>query len=510
MKRYLYIFLLIITATNFQAQEVLFEKTISSDAFKQSMFNTETIPIVDVLNNEIALFLLNNNNIFGFQFNNDYELQKNYITKINEKKYKTLLGYSKDTTSYSLFFTDKKKKRFYSKTINFNTKKDSDKIYEFKLKEESFLSSINQNNKFYLLTVKKSSSILIIRVFSGNELSKIERIDLSAYPFSKPPYTNLSSALLNEDNYGIGLSIQKIEADSPNTLELASKKSKLYCFDNKIYITINNLRSNTKIITIDLANFDFKVQLFNNGVIDCFNKSSEKANSFLHKNILYQIKGCASELYFTLYDIETNKLIKDYRVQREEEIIFKNSELIYKRPTMFNQDIVEKELDNTAKILNKISSSNIAISVHEANKFLEITIGSYKEVSTGGGGMSMGMGMPMGGMNMGSMNMAVTFHYNPVMYGYNSYSNSKEVYFKTLLDKVDYTHLANETFKSSLEKIDSFEDENIFHGNVFDRILPFDVVEDSNAKTIFKIDDYFVFGYFDKKEKKYYLRKFLN
>ncbi|MDC9722279.1 MAG: hypothetical protein PSN34_05835 [Urechidicola sp.] len=508
MNKYIFSFFLIAFAINLHSQEILFEKKVNSNVFTDIYSGSiETLPIIDQINNKLAIFLVNENDILGFNFNNNYELQSNYITKITEKKYSVLLGYSVGDTSYSLFFTNKKKKQFYSKTIDFTKKQNSEVIYPFKLKDEFFLSSINKNNKFYLLTIKKSSSILKIRIFNGNQLSKIEEIDLSSYPFSKPPNTKLSSALSDQDNMGIGLAVQKIESDSPNSIEIASKKSKLYCFDNKIYITINNLRSNTKLITIDLDSFDFKVQLFNNGVIDCFNKSSEKANSFLHKNILYQIKGCASELYFTLYDIETNKLIKDYRVQRDEEIIFKNSELVYKRPKVFGGQ-KEIKLETTAQILNKISSSNIGLSVHEANDFLEITIGSHKEIQSGGG-MSMGMGMGMG-IPMGGMNMSVTFHYSPVMYGYNSYTNSKEVHFKTFLNKSNYNHLSNKTHISSLDDIETFKDSITNSLNVFERMFYLEENNDIKTKTIFKVDDYYVFGYYDKEQKKYYLRKFLN
>ena len=317
-------FFLILSAINLHSQEILFEKTIGSDTFAGSINNTETIPIVDKLNNEIAVFLLNKNHVFGFQFDNNYKLKNNYISKKNGKKYNTLLGYSKDSTSYNLFFTDKKKKLFYSKSINFTTKKDNDKIYEFKLKNEAFLSSISQNKQFYILSIKKNSSILILRAFSGNQLKKIEQFDLSSYNFSNLSHTTLSSILLGYEASLNEYFIQKIESDTPNSLELTSKKNKLYCIDNKIYITINNLRANTKLITIDLASFKYNVQIFSNGIIDCKNKYNEKANSFLYKNTLFQIKGCKNELYFTIYDIETNKLIKEYRVQRDDEIIFKN------------------------------------------------------------------------------------------------------------------------------------------------------------------------------------------
>ncbi len=511
LKKYIFIFLLSIFSIQFQAQEILFEKKVNKSIFSGNNNNIESLPIVDSVTKQIALFLIDKNTIYGFQFNKNYELQNNYITKKTEKKYTTLLGYSKDKTSYNLFFTDKKNKHFYSKSINFINKSNSETIYDIKLKDELFLSSINQNNQFYLLTVKKSSSLLIIRVFSGSHLSQTETIDLSFYKLYKPPYSNLSSILLSDEaTFRLDLSIQKIDSNSPSSLEITSKKNKLYSLNNSIYITLNNTRSNTKLISIDLSSFDFKVQLFNNGVVDCSDNFRVKSNSFLHNNTLFQIKGCAKELYFTIYDISSEKLLKDYRVTKDEEIIFKNSALIYKGDIkMFGGDS-EKELDNTAQILRKISKSNMALSVNETSSFLEVTIGGFKEVSRGGGGgMMMHAG---GGMSTigGGVTFTPTYHYNPVMYGYNSYSNSKQAHFKTLLNKSNFTHLKEKTYTSTIDKIDTFRDKNEESQNIFQKISPFDQENDFITKTIFKVDDYFVFGYYDKTEKKYYLRKFLN
>ena len=164
-------------------------------------------------------------------------------------------------------------------------------------------------------------------------------------------------------------------------------------------------------------------------------------------------------------------------------------------------------MDDTAKILNKISSSNIAVSVHETNEFLEITIGSYKEVYQGGSGAPLG-GVDMGSTNVGGVNISI--HYNPMMYGYSSYLNSKEVYFKTLLNKSNLNHISYKTYKSSSEQKENFEDSIKNYLNVFERMFYLEENNDIKTKTIFKVSDYFVFGYYDKEQKKYYLRKFLN
>ena len=69
----------------------------------------------------------------------------------------------------------------------------------------------------------------------------------------------------------------------------------------------------------------------------------------------------------------------------------------------------------------------------------------------------------------------------------------RSVYFKSLIDTQNYKHVTGE-----------------IKYNVFDQIKEFQTENENGmtSETIFKMKDYYVFGYYNVWDKKYYLRKF--
>ncbi len=92
--------------------------------------------------------------------------------------------------------------------------------------------------------------------------------------------------------------------------------------------------------------------------------------------------------------------------------------------------------------------------------------------------------------SLGSFNIATN---SSTMFVYNNYLKKKSVYFKTLIDINSMNRIEGEVLKNGFEKIKEFEDENKY------KII---------SKTIFKIKDNYIFGYYNKTDKKYYLRSF--
>ena len=81
------------------------------------------------------------------------------------------------------------------------------------------------------------------------------------------------------------------------------------------------------------------------------------------------------------------------------------------------------------------------------------------------------------------------------MYGYSAYSHSRSVYFKTLLEQSFFKHLQGEISKNAFDKIKIFTEDKEY---------------DYSCETIFKVDNYYIFGYYVKLDKKFYLRKFID
>lgn len=489
MKKYLLITILGFLTLTLFCQDTLLEKEVSLKYVFHDV--RESLPIINKEKNEVALFLLDRKAIKCFLLNKDYQLIDSITTDLPDMKFGTLLGYNANSGSYHLFFTNDTKDQFYAKTIDIDGNKSSGTLLSTTLKDERFLESISYNNKFYLLTVQKKSSILRIYVFEGDENTRIEKIDFPDYKFSNSGYTKLYDVLYATNT----IPSQKIDCRNPNPLELTSQENKVYYYNDKIYITLDNNIDNTKLITISLDDFKYDVKLFTQGTIKCQDSYGIKSNSFLFQDILFQIKGCKDELYISLYNLSTDSLIKDFRVKQDEEIMFKNTPLMQEGGKTIFMDGSERELDKTKQALRKISASNIGISVYPSDENLEVTIGGYKATQRTGAGGNMTMVSPGATFNTpnGTIRTPATYFYNPTMYGFVKYVSTRSVYFKTLLDKANFSQIPG-----SMQK------------NAFDRIQEYKVINDHDitTETLFKADNYYVFGYYNQWIKKYYLIRF--
>lgn len=100
MKKVFLLTILFISAFKLYSQNIIFEKDINL----KSLFSDkrESFPVVNVENNEIALFLLDNKVINSLVFNNRFDLlgvRQNALMMINDKKLNlfpiiTFLSYS--------------------------------------------------------------------------------------------------------------------------------------------------------------------------------------------------------------------------------------------------------------------------------------------------------------------------------------------------------------------------------------------------------------------------------
>ncbi|MFT5827458.1 MAG: hypothetical protein ACI9AB_000405 [Urechidicola sp.] len=64
--------------------------------------------------------------------------------------------------------------------------------------------------------------------------------------------------------------------------------------------------------------------------------------------------------------------------------------------------------------------------------------------------------MPMMGIPMGVSVGMFSFHQSPMTRAFNSYTLSRAVYFKTLLDPKDLNHVSNELGQSQIQKVQDF------------------------------------------------------
>ncbi len=522
------------------SQEILLDKSIklSRSLFKE---NRETFPIVNKVKNETALFLIDNDEISGLLLDKNFKQIDSITTNNPASKYKDIIGHSIDDKNYNIFFTNDKKTKFFVKSIDFATKMSQDEELDFKFENDLYLQSISYNNKFYIISVDKKTSIINFYIFEGNKLNLTKKFDFTNYQFSDTSESNLydifkklsvpnQGQVLSFNNpYALGvgafkttiskanLELNKLDTENLNSLESTSATNKIYYYDNKFYITLDNDINSTKIITIDLIDFKTKVNYFNHLAIQNENEKIH-SNSYLYQNLLYQINTSKSELCYSIIDINNKQLLKSYRFKKDDINVIKNTAFVKEghdlslsriitssdsgilNSTILKQkkDEPEVEIDDAQKFLKRVYNSEIAITAHKSKVGIQLIVGGVKitenttftkSPTAFPNPTTHTFTNPVNGMTTNF----TTSYYNPVMYNYNSYKTSRDTYFKTIIDQNNFEHIAGDLTKNAFDKIKQFENDN----------------ETSVAMTtVFKFGTFYVYGAYSKSDKTYSLRKF--
>lgn len=444
----------------------------------------------------LALFFLYNTGIKSIMLDEDFQQVDEYEVPRPQVVHNRLLGHGWKSNDYYLYFSNNKKNQFFVQNINIKEKREKSQIVPLKLKKEKFLNALNYNGKFYILTVKKSSSILKIYEFEGFEIRNQKEFDFSDQMYFTDLYTILSRKVdLTEI-----LSVTKIDAKNPTSLEIASQANKLYVSQTGFSLTIDNNPKNTKIIDINLNTYEYSYKKINQIDLRCdLNTPYTGSNSFLLDSILFQINACKSNLLFSLTNIYTKELITKYSVSADEEIKFKNGPIKQEGGTSIYTQGTDKELDKTKQILRKISNSKIGVSAYQSNSTLLLTIGGYKELDGASGfGMASNPGMTLTpGTNFstpyGNFSTPATYSFNPEMFSYGSYTTTRAVYFKSILSLSDFEHIKEASTETPYDKIKDFEES---------------IKTTIKNETLFRINESYIFGYFSKSENLYVLTKF--
>jgi len=485
MNKYLISFLLLLTFLNANSQEILLNQNINLDSGFSD--KRDAYPIINKKTDALTLLLIDNYNINTQEYNNDYSLRRSYECPRPKNKYRHLIGHTTKANQYNLFFATKRNKEFLVQTINLDERSSNEKKFAFKLKDEKYLETFSYKNKLYILTLLKNSSILKLRVFEANSLRITKEFNFNNNRFNTHQFYKLNDVLKSPGSFSSSISIQKINNNNPNSLELTSEKNKVYCYSNKMVISLDHRKDFTILIKIDLEDLTSEIKTYKFDEVDGKQFSNIKSNSYIYQDILFQTKVSKYELYLSAYNLITDRLIKKYQVKKDENIAFKNTNLIQENDAaIFSSQT--RVLETSKQILRKMASGDPGISVYETNGYWEVTLGGKKDVKQGGG-MMIGGGMPMASASAGAVTFTVS---TPTMHSFSSYTSTKSVYFKCLFNK-DMQHIEGDVKKNPFDKIKTFSD---------------DTYEDLSIETIFKRENYFVFGYYDSVTKKYTLRKF--
>lgn len=436
----------------------------------------DVIPIVNDISNELALFLADPKNVCGYTFDSEFQITEKLAFPAKKRKYKTLIGNSiSENQDYRVFLTNKKKTSFL--TVNFSFKEGATTSKEFKLQShgEKFIQTISLDNKFYLISVDKIKKALFIYSFDDDGLYERHHITVTNLFRHKSNSLVPVTQLLTANNK----SINKIDSNIPNSIEVTAEKVKMYILDNSLVFTFDNHSAVTQLLTIDLSTYISNIEIVDAPKHE-FSTTRFKSNSFITKDYLFLAATTRDKLVFRVHNYKTKELFKEYVILRDEPISFKNSPIIQEGGVYTSV----RKMEKTQKFLRKINSDNFGISVRPVNGLYHATIGGYS-IQKGGAGMMMG---GFGGLPIASFGNVSVF-FNPSMFAYNAMSSTKSTRIECLFDET-VNHVEGEIKDNAFDKIERYERKN------------------GEGKTIFRYKDYFIAGRYNPFTKVYSLYKY--
>lgn len=472
------------------AQETIFETDIQ---LKTGLENKRDVLPVVLDDQSVTLFLLDNAEITSMILDKDFQKTDEYTIPRPEATYDNLLGQSVDGDQYNIFFANRRKNQFYVHEFNMAEKTNRGRLLDIKLKKEKYFESISYQNKFYLLTIKKFTSIMVVYEFTGSQLNAKKEIDLTEFEESNIYLSNLYTEFLSGDgSLTQSLYAPKIDLRTPAPIQQTADPAKLFVSGNKLTMTIDNDLQYTKIIKVDLGTYEHSIEAIKNEPLLCKESVSTSANSFLWESTLFQVKVCKSKLRISVKRLGNEETLAEYVAEREEGIQFKNGPLQQEGSNSIYGQGTEKEL-NTKQFLRKMSNSQISVSAYEQNEELILKVGGYKELRGNYGNVGTFNTGSTISTPYGTVTTPPSHTYNPAMAGYSTMTTSRSVYFNVKLDVETLQQIEGEVAQTAFDKIRNFEKAK---------------TSSMVNETVFRVGDVYVYGYYHKADKKYVLKGF--
>ncbi|TKD67032.1 hypothetical protein [Flavobacterium sp. ASW18X] len=447
-----------------------------------------TFPVVDKNTGEYTLFFDDKKNFYAYHIDSQNNVENSFLSEGLPKKYNEVIGHYKNGDKTMLFLKDKGNKKFGSILFDFDKQTSKEIVYDFKLQKESYVTSYSNEDNFYLVTIVNKSSVLNLYTFDFEGQYKKESIDLQGETFlsTQGKAIDLHKLMLSEGPKGTGtytsnLDVVEISPESPNTIEITSESTKMYSKDSSFIISLDG-GLDTYLLQIDPKAISYKLTAIARPSL-----TGEKinSNSFILDDNIHLIAATVDALKYEVKALNTKKIIKSYTVKEDEEISFKNTPIIQEGGRIKDY----REMEKTAKLLRRLGKEYIGIAVEKLDDNYVVTIGSKKEISTGGGpGVSfVGVGGAAGAFTVG----VIVPSYNPVFNSFNSYTKTKATRIECLFD-ANFNHLDGNIKNNVFEKINQDSEE----------------IKSKSGETIFILNNKFIWGYYDKASNNYLLYEY--
>lgn len=434
----------------------------------------DIIPIVNKENGDLAVFLKEKKGLVGYLYNNKQELVHSIVVDELPKKSQVFIGSTFKDKSFSLCFSNPQKTRFSYLNVNFETQR-SNFIENLKLdiKREKIIEFMEFKNQLFLLTVQKHTSILKLHTFNLQGSVSTNTFDLSKEVFkSENGYEyDLYSLLYGNTMYS---SFESVDYDVPNSLEIASAFTKLYHKNGKIILTNNLYNKYTYIVELDIEKLNYELNIIEN-------KNYEKqligvnSNSYIFNDLFFNIYSTNKKLDLNIYDLKTHTLLKEFNINKEDSISFKNTPIIQEGGDFDNY----RELEKTSKFLRKVTNSKIGVTAYKDNNNLVLTLGASEKIKSGNFAI---VGGAFGGL-VGAL----------VFSTFDSYTKTKSTRIVCLLNN-NLNHIGGNVPLNGFDKIQDYIEVN--------------KLQNSKIQTVFKYNEKYIWGSFNEDSGMYDLLLF--
>jgi hypothetical protein len=321
-----------------------------------------------------------------------------------------------------------------------------------------YTSSINKTGKNYALTINTGGDVLYLSTGKKTPFLSIINFDdnqnlkETIFDLNKGLNTGLSDkemlkTLSSKDESGYDFNISFIDDNIKTSALEATSKNKLYNRVDSLILSSDDKFSETKIFSLNLINGSTKYKVINYDIPR--NKLADNIfideNSTIIGNTLYHLFANIEQLTLSVSNLYSLKLLAQYNVYKEENIDFKNTNII-QNGTFGKKDKVQ--ILNTQKLISKIVNGKIITSgILSSNKKHELTIGAYnRKESNSYYASPMVSGGFIGGAIAGGLAVALT----------NNRSWDMVTRFKTLFDPITGEHIKGDILDSGTDLISDY------------------------------------------------------
>lgn len=352
-------------------------------------------------------------------------------------------------------------------------------------RQERFLEGINVKGQFKLLFVDEHTNDFVVR----SHIATFDTLPTARIPSG---CEKLAKVLQNQDR---DITLKRMYSHNDN-IQNTRHTSKLYFNKQTLQITVDD-KTLTHFFTLDLSKNTCQYNKLNFHLHRCADADIKAGNSHIKDGRLFRVTFCSSIMNFSVVDLDSMLLAKNYNITPDKTIDIKTGEMVSEINYEDRSD-TKDFLRDTEEFLDNIEPEGLGVAVSAINdKDYLLQIGSsnisFYTVSSPGYGPSFGMGgtgVWLGGGGIGSPSVFG----NPV--NSNTYRKTTDVYFKSILDQ-------NNLAKS---------DNNYMEESIYDQIMSYQNAKVNtaykNMSVIIENENEILYGYFNGKDDLYYLVKF--